>query len=182
MQEAKEAEMPQAMENFFDLIIWGVPFTSLFVLLDIMIQQQYAMHPTILQEIGRMLGTIPFLLGIIWISKSQADALVNCQFSISHLKLCSCPLPFSATIRPVFSRTRLQAILFLASTLCGCSFIYVFNESLWQDVMRRSAPLGTLWIYCIVKLDLLPCVVSLALVGGFIWWQDLPIMEHRLKL
>lgn len=178
MQEAKEAEMPQAMENSFDLIIWGVPFTSLFVLLDIMIQQQYAMHPTILQEIGRMLGTVPFLLGIIWISKSQGDALVKGQFSISILFTFTS----SATIRPVFSRTRLQAILFLASTLCGCSFIYVFNESLWQDVMRRSAPLGTLWIYCIVKLDLLPCVVSLALVGGFIWWQDLPIMEHRLKL
>jgi hypothetical protein len=35
----------------------------MFVLMDIMIQQQYAQHPTALREFGRLLGTLPCAFG-----------------------------------------------------------------------------------------------------------------------
>lgn len=69
MAQQRRDAMPSQVEAVFDLLIWGIPFSALFVLLDIMIQQQYAMHPTLLIEIGRMMGTIPIMMAIIWFSE-----------------------------------------------------------------------------------------------------------------
>lgn len=75
MAQQKEDGMSPQVEGVLDLLIWGIPFSALFVLLDIMIQQQYAMHPTLLIEIGRMMGTIPILMAILWFSGCQRSAL-----------------------------------------------------------------------------------------------------------
>ncbi|CAO1629994.1 unnamed protein product [Parajaminaea phylloscopi] len=152
MAQHEEDRMSPAMEHTFDLLIWSIPFSALFVLLDIMIQQQYAMHPTFMIEAGRMLGTLPFLIALIWFS----------------------------TIKPILPRRILQPLFFLASLACGCAFIWTFHEAPFLEVIRRTPPLGCLWVYCIVKMDLVPCVVSLAGVGGFIWYQDLPLFSDRL--
>ncbi|PWN28473.1 hypothetical protein BDZ90DRAFT_231459 [Jaminaea rosea] len=152
MAQQKEDGMSPQVEGVLDLLIWGIPFSALFVLLDIMIQQQYAMHPTLLIEIGRMMGTIPILMAILWFT----------------------------TIRP-FARSRvLQLLFFSTAVTCGCSFVWTYHESPFQVVMRRTPPLGCLWIYSIVKLDLLPCVTSLAIVALFIWQHNLPIIYDRI--
>lgn len=73
MAQHREDSMSPFVENALDLLIWSIPFSALFVLLDIMIQQQYAMHPTFLIECGRMLGTLPFLVALIWFSKCSEE-------------------------------------------------------------------------------------------------------------
>lgn len=152
MSEVEEDAMSPGVEKFLDLLIWSIPFTSLYVLLDIMIHQQYAMHPTLAQEFGRMIGTVPILVAIIWLT----------------------------TISPKIPRKVLQYLLFVASILLGSSFIWIFHQSPYMEVVRRTPPLGTLWIYCVVKLDLIPCVTSVSAVGAFVWWNGLPLWSHSV--
>lgn len=152
MTEVQEDAMSPRVEKFFDLLIWSIPFTSLFVLLDVMIHQQYAMHPTLAQEFGRMIGTVPILVAIIWLT----------------------------TISPRIPRDIMQYLFFAAAIMMGSSFIWIFHKSPFMEVIRRTPPLGTLWIYCVVKLDLIPCVTSVAAVGGFAWWNELPLTTHSV--
>lgn len=65
----REEQLSPALEQTLDLLVWNIPFSALFVLLDIMIQQQYAMHPTLWIELGRMLSALPFLIILIWVSE-----------------------------------------------------------------------------------------------------------------
>ena len=41
--------------------------------------------------------------------------------------------------------------------------------------MQRTPPLGTLWIYCIVRLQLLPACVSLLVVAAFTQFAELDL-------
>jgi hypothetical protein len=69
LADTQAAQLSPRMENTLDLFVWSIPLSALFVLLDIMIQDQYAMHPTALQEMGRMIGTVPVLFAVVWFSK-----------------------------------------------------------------------------------------------------------------
>ena len=42
--------------------------------------------------------------------------------------------------------------------------------------MRRVPPLGTLWIFAVVRMDLMPACVSLALVAIYVQCAGLRIM------
>lgn len=59
MREQAAAEFPPLAAEFFDSFLYLVPFSFLYVLMDIMIHQQYAQHPTVLGEIGRLAQTVP---------------------------------------------------------------------------------------------------------------------------
>jgi hypothetical protein len=39
--------------------------------------------------------------------------------------------------------------------------------------LSQCPPLATIWVYIIVQLDLLPAVVGLAIVVGWVKWQGL---------
>ncbi|PWN21369.1 hypothetical protein BCV69DRAFT_282103 [Microstroma glucosiphilum] len=153
MADTQATQLSPRMENTLDLLVWSIPLSALFVLLDIMIQDQYAMHPTALQEVGRMIGTVPVLFAIVWFT----------------------------TIRPFASPRVMQPLLFATAVACGCAFLWTFHEAPWEQVIRQTPPLGSLWIYCIVKLDLLPCVTSLGAVGAFLWWTDTPMWSARTR-
>ena len=40
----------------------------------------------------------------------------------------------------------------------------------------KCASLGTVWVYSIVYLDLLPAVGALAVVAAYVKWKDLKII------
>ncbi|THH12386.1 hypothetical protein EW145_g43 [Phellinidium pouzarii] len=51
-----------------------------------------------------------------------------------------------------------------------------FGPAPAPDNNLQCPPLGTMWIYTIVQLDLLPAVIGLGLVAGFVKWKDLKIV------
>lgn len=53
--------------------------------------------------------------------------------------------------------------------------LHVVNTSSYLAVMRRCPPLGTLWIWACIQLDLAPTLVSLAGVGAFAWYRGLRV-------
>lgn len=68
LAQHQDEGMSPIVEHGFDLLIWGIPFSALYVLMDVMIHQQYALHPTVLDEFKRMATTLPVLFAIIWFS------------------------------------------------------------------------------------------------------------------
>jgi hypothetical protein len=49
-------------------------------------------------------------------------------------------------------------------------------QSSYDVVIQRVAPLGTLWIFSVVRLDLLPACISLGIVAMFVQQMKLRIM------
>lgn len=66
--------------------------------------------------------------------------------------------------------------LFIYSLVGGSVMIHTVNHAGYLVVISRSPALGTLWIWSIVQLDLLPAVISLAGVWAYVRWKGLNII------
>jgi len=62
-----------------------------------------------------------------------------------------------------------QAVFFVVSVGAGCYLIYVTNRHGYLAVMRRAPPLGCMWIWSVIELELPLAVLSLACAGGYLW-------------
>ncbi|MCO5555789.1 hypothetical protein L7F22_009334 [Adiantum nelumboides] len=141
--------MSTTAERTLDTLIWTIPFAFLYLLLDILIQQQYAIQPNFKEQILRLLNSLPILTIFIY-----ATAVRGTSF---------------------MPRVALQLIFLILGTSTGCGFLYIYMRSAQGIVVRRTAPLGTLWIYCTAKMDLSLTIVSLAVIYGF-------VVHHNLDL
>lgn len=89
---------------------------------------------------------------------------------------------------------RLQMLLFVLSTLVGSRMLYLWDNASFLVIMKQvntlfggctghssvraqCPPLITIWIYTVVQLDLGAAVLSLSLVGCFVWWQDIRVFR-----
>ncbi|KAM4062625.1 deacetylase-like protein [Hirsutella rhossiliensis] len=61
-----------------------------------------------------------------------------------------------------------QAIFFAMSVASGCHLIYVSNTYGYLATMKQAPPLGCLWLWAVVELDLPAAVLSLVLAGLFL--------------
>ena len=69
-----------------------------------------------------------------------------------------------------------QLAFFAAAVAAGCFLTYNVNVNGYYAVMQRAPPLGTLMIWCVIEMELLPAVTTCAAIGGYIWWNQLSIL------
>ncbi|CEH15368.1 hypothetical protein CBOM_03685 [Ceraceosorus bombacis] len=134
--------IPTPINTVLDLLIWCMPFTFLYLLLDIMIQQQYAMHPTFLIELGRLLGTAPILAVFIYYTAIRR-------------------------VRTTLQARLLEAFITLLSLASGVAFLWVYAKAPYTQSTRQLPPLGTIWVFTIVRLPLPHALAALAIVAGW---------------
>ena len=68
----------------------------------------------------------------------------------------------------------LKQLFFAAVCVSAGSYmIYSGNHYGYFAVMKRAPPVGTLWIWSVVEMQLVYAVVSLALVGIYVWFSGL---------
>lgn len=146
MQEQEATEMSPRVESILDLLIWTMPFGFMYTLLDVLVRQQYGETVGFTDEVARLARALPVLAFFI------------------HYNLTS------------QRQALIQGMLFVLCSACGCSLIYTVNKSSYEVVVQRVAPLGTLWIFSVVRLDLLPACISLALTAMFVKQSELKIM------
>ncbi|GAC76734.1 hypothetical protein PANT_22c00180 [Moesziomyces antarcticus T-34] len=146
MQEQEATEMSPQVESILDLIIWTMPFGFMYTLLDVLVRQQYGDTVGLADEAVRLIRALPVLGFFI------------------HFNLTS------------QRQALIQVLLFGICSACGCSLIYIVNKSSYDVVIQRVAPLGTLWIFSVVRLDLLPACISLGIVAMFVQQMKLRIM------
>lgn len=71
------------------------------------------------------------------------------------------PMKYQTTLR--------QAVFFVMSIVSGCYLIYITNTYGYLAVMKRAPPLGVLWLWAVVEMELTWAVSSLAVAGFFLW-------------
>lgn len=62
-----------------------------------------------------------------------------------------------------------QAIFFAMSICAGCYLIHISNRFGYLAVMKQAPPVGCLWIWAVIELNLPLALLSLAGAAGFLW-------------
>jgi len=68
-----------------------------------------------------------------------------------------------------FQNALRQVIFFATSVAAGCYLIHVTNSAGYLAVMKQAPPLGCLWVWSVIELDLPWAVLSLVGAGYFLW-------------
>lgn len=83
------------------------------------------------------------------------------------------PHPSSPVLLPGlalrYQRPLRQAVFFAMSIATGCYLIFISNTYSYLATMKQAPPLGCLWLWAVVELDLLMGVASLAVAAAFLW-------------
>lgn len=74
-----------------------------------------------------------------------------------------------------YQKTLWQGVFFVMSAVSGCYLIHISNTFGYLAVMKQAPPVGCLWIWAVVELELTWAVTSLAAAGGFLWQRGYSI-------
>jgi len=132
--------------EIFQSILFIIPMSSLYVMMVILAHRQYAQEVTVSLLVEQLLSSIPLLSVFIFYTTRYKQDL------------------------------RMQIALAILSVFSGSRLIYVVNRTNWTIVMRQCPPLGTMWVYTVVQLDLIKAVAALAAVAAYVQWAGLKII------
>ncbi|CAL1702184.1 unnamed protein product [Somion occarium] len=133
------------VEEIFSAINLIILHSFLLIMMEILIHYQYGRHPTYGAIFQRMLPSVPFLSVFIFYTSR-------------------------------YKQTRaMQGFLFVLSLAMGIRLIYIINVASWTVNMRQAPPLATIWVYCIVQLNLLPATLSLVIVYGWVYYRGMKL-------
>lgn len=83
------------------------------------------------------------------------------------------PHPANTTLSPLipqkYQSGLRQAIFFASSVSAGCYLIYITNKYSYVAVLKQSPPLGCLWIWSVLEMELGLSLLSLAGCYSFFW-------------
>lgn len=68
-----------------------------------------------------------------------------------------------------------QVVFFTMSICAGCYLIHITNSFGYLAVMKQAPPVGCLWVWSVIELELPWAVLGLALDGLFLWWRGYDI-------
>lgn len=174
-----EATVSPLAERLLDTMLWCVSLAMLHFTLDVLVQNQYAVEiewPVIvkraLQSLAGRWRPLPVLPSPAQ-SRSQSSfpalLLTNAVFSLLFYNLhrhASDPRLLPGLPSRVQYPLR-QMLFFLTSALTGCYLIHITNEYSYMAVLQQAPPIGCLWVWSVIELDLAWAVPSLAIAGGF---------------
>ncbi|PPQ64712.1 hypothetical protein CVT24_008339 [Panaeolus cyanescens] len=143
----KEPEELTLGDEIFNAVLYIIPFSSLLILMEILVRQQYGRKATVDDLTERIISGVPILSIFIF---------------------------YTMRYKPY---RKMQIFLFIISVLCGSRLLYQVNNANWLTVMRQGPPFATVWIYTIVQLDLGPAVLALLTVASYCWWKELTILR-----
>jgi hypothetical protein len=63
----------------------------------------------------------------------------------------------------------------MSSIAAGCYLIHISNEFGYLAVMKQAPPLGCIWVWSVIELDLPWAVLSLTAAGTYLWHRGYSI-------
>jgi hypothetical protein len=124
--------------------LWSVSLAMFHFTLDVLVFHQYRQSIEWREIIVRMLTMLPALWVVIYIMHTRRVL--------------------------AWKRTR-QVFFFAASVGVGCELIRNGNKAGYFAVMKTAPPLGTVWIWSVVEMDLWFAVAHVLVVVGYMWWN-----------
>ncbi|KAI0834468.1 hypothetical protein F5Y06DRAFT_155153 [Hypoxylon sp. FL0890] len=149
-KDEDEVLLSPTADRIMDAILWSMSLAMLHFTLDVLVQHQYAISIIWPQIIIRTVRACAVFLLLIYVLHPHKAA---------PKLLPGLPLRFQDPLR--------QAIFFVASISSGCYLIHISNKYSYLAVMKQSPPLGCIWVWSVIELNLSLAVLSLVVTGGF---------------
>ncbi|KAB5559559.1 hypothetical protein GE09DRAFT_1113396 [Coniochaeta sp. 2T2.1] len=147
--------LPPIVERIFETLLWTISLSTLHFTLDVLVQNQYAAEISWPKIIGRA---------------GQAFLVFGTLVYTLHTHPSSPNIIPLSLLRDRYQPHLRQAIFFLTSVCAGCYLIHISNVYSYLAVMKQAPPVGCLWIWAVIELELPWAVASLAVASGFLWW------------
>ncbi|ORY32917.1 hypothetical protein BCR39DRAFT_522364 [Naematelia encephala] len=132
-------------DEIFDSLILTIPFSFLFLMLDILVYFQYNHRPTFSVLAKDMATAVPTIGTLVFYTNRHPNDPV------------------------------VISLLVLASAFCGSRLIWLVNKASWSIVTEQAPAMGTMWIVSIVQLPLKWAMLALTTVAAWVWYSGLSI-------
>lgn len=179
---AEDGGLPSSADRVMDTLLYAVCLAMLHFTLDFLVQQQYAMEMDYRKLTERTFQALMSKWCLFSIRKSipptkhEADGRGIVFAALVHALH---PHPANTTFIPGlpqrYHAVVRRIIFFTASLASGCYLIHISNKYSYMAVLKRSPPLGCLWIWSIIEMDLLQSLLSLAMTYAFFWYNGYKI-------
>jgi len=127
-----------------EAVFWSLALGMLHFTLDVLVYSQYRQEIEWTPIFSRSGTMVPVLFFLVYLLRSETAATVP--------------------------RVR-QAFFFVVAVGAGCYTIHVANRYDYYAVMKRTPPLGTLWVWSVIELRLALAAASVGVDLGFLWWR-----------
>jgi hypothetical protein len=147
-------------------ILWSISLTMLHFTLDVLVANQYAVAIKWPVLIARTAQAFPSKLHSSTSRGVLTDPVILFFFySFHHHQSPPILLPrLPPRIQPLLH----QLLFFVSSITAGCYLIYITNMHGYYAVMKQAPPLGCLWIWSVIELDIFWATGSLIFCGIFL--------------
>ncbi|CAG8952757.1 hypothetical protein HYFRA_00009001 [Hymenoscyphus fraxineus] len=137
-----------------DSILWSLSLTMLHFTLDVLVANQYSDEMDWRSLVVRTGQAFPIILLLFYTLHPHPTP---------PILLPKLPPKFQKFQKPLH-----QSFFFITSVAAGCYLIHSTNTDAYYAVMKRSPPLGVLWIWSVIEMDVVPATGSLLVCGGFL--------------
>jgi hypothetical protein len=127
-----------------DAIVWTFCLSMLHFTLDVLVYSQYAQAIVWRAIFTRSATIAPILFLLVYLLRSAPAR----RFPLAR-----------------------QIVFFALAIGAGCYTIYMGNTFSYFAVMKQAPPLGTLWIWSVIEMNLPFAIASVVLDLGFLWWN-----------
>jgi hypothetical protein len=147
-------------------ILWSISLTMLHFTLDILVAHQYAVHIKWFHIITRTMQAFPGTScnSLVCVLLMSTVLLMLVYTLHSH----PTPSPLLPSLPARMQPLAHQIFFFLSSITAGCYLIYITNMHGYYAVMKQSPPLGCLWIWSVIELNVFWASGSLVCCGVFL--------------
>jgi hypothetical protein len=125
-----------------EAFVWGISLSMLHFTLDVLVFHQYRQEVAWAEIWTRMFTMMPALFVVVYILHTRA------------------------ALR--WARLR-QVFFFGSSVAAGCYLVKSGNKEGYYAVMKRAPPVGTLWVWGCVEMELWWAVAHVGVVGVYMW-------------
>ncbi|ORZ20859.1 hypothetical protein BCR41DRAFT_420908, partial [Lobosporangium transversale] len=128
----EEASEDSEQDYILEGILFSITSVCLFIVMDFLVHRQLDEEYTTEMIIQKILRIFPAILVMVYFSNRKKG------------------------------NQMVQAIMFLAATICGCYFLKttLVAKSPTLGIMRRAPGVITALVYCIVQLNLINSIIS----------------------
>ncbi|KAK4167637.1 hypothetical protein QBC43DRAFT_362456 [Cladorrhinum sp. PSN259] len=152
-EDDDEGRLSPKAERILETLLWTVCLSTLHFTLDTLVHNQYS---------ADRITWVP-----IWTRAIQAFLVFSLLVYTLH------PHASNPTLLPGlpsrYQSVLRQFIFFVTSVIGGCYMIHITNSFGYMAVMKQAPPLGCLWVWSVIELELPYAVLSLAADGAFLW-------------
>ncbi|KAK6508279.1 hypothetical protein TWF506_010375 [Arthrobotrys conoides] len=146
-EEEEEDDEDAEIGDLGQAFFLAVPLTMLLFALYVLVQKQYLEETDYWESVGRTVKSFPVIWFILYLAHPR-KALVAMQ------------------------------VVFVATAIVsGAWMIYNVNYNGYYAIMKMVPPLGTLLVYSMIEMDIIPAVSTLAVIGIYCWYNDLVLFS-----